>query len=156
MAIVLKLFLDNEADTQAFAQNLAKCSQSINQALVIYLEGDLGAGKTTMARGFIQFFGFGHVKSPTYSLVESYSNDDISIHHFDCYRLTDPEELEYIGIREYLEPGNIQLIEWAQMGKGIIAPADMVINITGEQQTRIVNISANSNTGKQLLTCIKS
>ena len=154
MAIILNLVFTDESKTRAFAQKLAACAQSIDQAIVIYLEGDLGAGKTTFARGFIQHFGFDRVKSPTYSLVESYTNDTINIHHFDCYRLSDPEELEYIGIREYSEPGHIQLIEWADLAKGIIAPADLVISITGEDNTRNLTLSANNNLGAQLLQCV--
>jgi tRNA threonylcarbamoyladenosine biosynthesis protein TsaE len=152
--IVLALILENEEQTKKFSQQLARCVQGINHAVVIYLEGDLGAGKTTLARGFIQTFGFDRVKSPTYSLVESYQNDIINIHHFDCYRLSDPEELEYIGIREYSDPGHIQLIEWAELGKGIIAPADLSINITGEDNTRKLSIHTHSDVGKQLLACL--
>ena len=156
MDIVLALILENEEQTKKFSQQLARCVQGINHAVVIYLEGDLGAGKTTLARGFIQSFGFDRVKSPTYSLVESYQNDIINIHHFDCYRLSDPEELEYIGIRDYSDPGHIQLIEWAELGKGIIAPADLSINITGEDNTRKLSIYTHSEVGKQLLTCLNA
>jgi tRNA threonylcarbamoyladenosine biosynthesis protein TsaE len=156
VAVVLNLSFKSERETQVFSQQLAQCTHSINQAIVIYLEGDLGAGKTTLARGFIQSFGFDRVKSPTYSLVESYQNSDINIHHFDCYRLSDPEELEYIGIREYSNPGHIQLIEWAELGKGIIAPADLSINITGEDNTRKLSIYTHSEVGKQLLTCLNA
>ncbi|MEO1891074.1 MAG: tRNA (adenosine(37)-N6)-threonylcarbamoyltransferase complex ATPase subunit type 1 TsaE [Candidatus Thioglobus sp.] len=152
----MNLSFKSERETQVFSQQLAQCTHSINQAIVIYLEGDLGAGKTTLARGFIQSFGFDRVKSPTYSLVESYQNSDINIHHFDCYRLSDPEELEYIGIREYSNPGHIQLIEWAELGKGIIAPADLSINITGEDNTRKLSIYTHSEVGKQLLTCLNA
>ncbi len=148
--------LDNVSKTQAFARQLAKYAQQINQGIVIYLDGDLGAGKTTLARSFIQFFGFDRVKSPTYSLVESYVNEQISIHHFDCYRLSDPEELEYIGIREYSGPGHIQLIEWADLGKGMIEPADMIINISGEDNARTLTISTHSKIGEQLLACVSS
>jgi tRNA threonylcarbamoyladenosine biosynthesis protein TsaE len=152
--IVLALILENEEQTKKFSQQLARCVQGINHAVVIYLEGDLGAGKTTLARGFIQTFGFDRVKSPTYSLVESYQNDIINIHHFDCYRLSDPEELEYIGIREYSDSGHIQLIEWAELGKGIIAPADLSIHITGKDNTRKLSIHTHSEVGKQLSACL--
>ncbi len=156
MAIILNLTFNNESETIAFAQKLATCTKNINQAIVIYLEGDLGAGKTTLARGFIQSFGFDRVKSPTYSLVESYINNTINIHHFDCYRLSDPEELEYIGIREYSAPNHIQLIEWAELGKGIVAAADMVINITGEDDTRTLSLRVNNKVGGQLLACLNT
>lgn len=154
-AVVLNIKLCNEADTTNFAAKLANCVNKLNQATVIYLEGDLGAGKTTFARGFIQSFGFDRVKSPTYTLVESYQNSTINIHHFDCYRLNDPEELDYIGIRDYLGERLIQLIEWPELGQGAIAPADLVIQISGEDQTRIVNLKHNSSLGQQLLECIE-
>ncbi|MBC8494406.1 MAG: tRNA (adenosine(37)-N6)-threonylcarbamoyltransferase complex ATPase subunit type 1 TsaE [Candidatus Thioglobus sp.] len=154
MAIVLIIELENVNQTQAFASQLANCAISLKQGLIIYLDGDLGAGKTTLARQFIQHFGFDRVKSPTYSLVESYINEQVSIHHFDCYRLSDPEELEYIGIREYSGAGHIQLIEWAELGQGMIEPADMVINLKGEDDHRTLTISTHSDAGEQLLACI--
>ena len=154
MAIILKLSLHGESQTYDFAHQLAQCTQLVNHSIVIYLEGDLGVGKTTLARGFIQFYGFERVKSPTYSLVESYVNDKVNIHHFDCYRLSDAQELEYIGIREYLAPGHIQLIEWADLGKGMIAPADMMIKITDDFDKRELEITAHTQVGSQLLTCI--
>ncbi|SMN17015.1 TsaE protein, required for threonylcarbamoyladenosine t(6)A37 formation in tRNA [uncultured Candidatus Thioglobus sp.] len=150
------LQLNTVTDTKKFAQQLAKCSKQLEKAVVIYLQGNLGAGKTTLARSFIQSFGFDRVKSPTYTLVESYVNQEISIHHFDCYRLSDPEELEYIGIREYSAPGHIQLIEWAELGKGAIEPEDMTINITGMDEARTLKISTHTDTGKQLLACVNS
>jgi len=154
--IILNLTLNSEKATKQFAQELAQCTHNINHAVVIYLEGDLGAGKTTLARGFIQSFGFDRVKSPTYSLVESYQNDDINIHHFDCYRLSDPEELEYIGIRDYLGPNHIQLIEWPGLGKDVIAPADLSIMLSGIDKQRVLSITAHTSTGKKLLQCVNS
>ena len=117
----------NLNETQHLATSLAKCCAPLKDVFIIYLIGDLGTGKTTFAQSFIQFFNFDRVKSPTYSLVESYQNEVANIHHFDCYRLSDPEELDYIGIREYLSPGSIQLIEWPELGKGAIAKADISI-----------------------------
>ncbi|CAC9632833.1 tRNA (adenosine(37)-N6)-threonylcarbamoyltransferase complex ATPase subunit type 1 TsaE [bacterium endosymbiont of Bathymodiolus sp. 5 South] len=150
----MNLVFHSELEVAKFAQDLARNVENLNHAIVIYLEGDLGVGKTTIARNFIQTFGFKRVKSPTYSLVESYQNQTINIHHFDCYRLSDPEELEYIGIREYSQDKSIQLIEWAELGKGMIAPADLIIHITGEDNSRTLTMSAQSDTGKQLLRSI--
>jgi len=156
VAIILKIHLSSENKTISFSQQLAKCCESTQSSIVIYLMGDLGAGKTTLARGFIQYFGFERVKSPTYSLVESYQNESINIHHFDCYRLSDPEELDYIGIRDYLDAGHIQLIEWAKLGKGSIAKADLTIALEGFGEQRDLSISAHTQTGKQLLQCVSS
>ncbi|CAC9568204.1 tRNA threonylcarbamoyladenosine biosynthesis protein TsaE [uncultured Gammaproteobacteria bacterium] len=147
----MNITFHSEAEIQQFAQTLAHNVQNLNHAIVIYLEGDLGAGKTTLARSFIQTFGFQRVKSPTYSLVESYQNQAVNIHHFDCYRLSDPEELEYIGIREYSEGNHIQLIEWAELGKGMIAPADLIIHINGEDNSRTLTLTPQNNIGKKLL-----
>lgn len=156
MAAILNLNLDDENATKQFSQQLAQCAKNTDKALVIYLEGDLGAGKTTLARGFIQNFGFDRVKSPTYSLVESYENSIVSIHHFDCYRLSDPEELDYIGIRDYLGPNHIQLIEWPTLGKGVIAPADLSISLSGINEQRTLSITAHTSIGEQLLQCVNS
>jgi len=113
----------------------------------------LGVGKTALAQGFIQYFGFERVKSPTYSLVESYQNDVINIHQMDCYRLNDPEELEYIGIRDYLLSGHLQLIEWPELGKGAIAKADISITLTGDGNQRKINIKPHTESGKEVLKC---
>jgi tRNA threonylcarbamoyladenosine biosynthesis protein TsaE len=147
----VNLVFHSEIEVAKFAQVLARNVKNLNNSIVIYLKGDLGAGKTTIARNFIQTFGFKRVKSPTYSLVESYQNQTINIHHFDCYRLSDPEELEYIGIREYSQGNSIQLIEWAELGKGMIAPADLIIHITGEDNSRTLTLTPQSNIGGKIL-----
>jgi len=139
--------------TQELGRKLAQCCSNLESSCVIYLIGDLGAGKTTLAQNFIGYFGFDKVKSPTYTLVESYQNESIDIHHFDCYRLSDPEELEYIGIREYLRPNSLQLIEWPELGKGAIAHSDISINISGSGDIRAVNITSQTKIGKLILEC---
>ena len=149
MDIVLK----NLIETQELGKKLAHCCSSLQNPFVIYLIGDLGVGKTTLAQSFIQYFGFKRVKSPTYSLVESYKNKNINIHHFDCYRLSNPEELEYIGIRDYLLENNLQLIEWPELGKGVIADSDLSIELSGDGDQRSVNIEFQSDIGKHILGC---
>ena len=149
MDIVLK----NLIETHELGKKLARCCSSLQNPFVIYLIGDLGVGKTTLAQSFIQYFGFKKVKSPTYSLVESYQNKNINIHHFDCYRLSNPEELEYIGIRDYLLENNLQLIEWPELGKGVIADSDLSIELSGDGDQRSVNIEFQSDIGKHILRC---
>jgi tRNA threonylcarbamoyladenosine biosynthesis protein TsaE len=149
----LDLVLKNLQETQELGRKLAQCCSTFQSSCIIYLIGDLGAGKTTLAQSFIGYFGFAKVKSPTYTLVESYQNDIIDIHHFDCYRLSDPEELEYIGIREYLKPNSLQVIEWPELGKGAIAHSDLSINISGSREIRTINITSQTEIGKLILEC---
>ena len=151
--LVLKLVVRNLDETVALAGRLANCCSSLQSTFIIYLIGELGVGKTALAQGFIQYFGFERVKSPTYSLVESYQNDVINIHHMDCYRLNDPEELEYIGIRDYLLSGHLQLIEWPELGNGVIAKADISITLSGHGIQRKINIKPHTEAGKQVTKC---
>ena len=151
--IILDLIVKNLDETKALAGRLANCCSSLQSTLVIYLIGELGVGKTALAQGFIQYFGFERVKSPTYSLVESYQNEVINIHHMDFYRLNDPEELEYIGIRDYLSSGHLQLIEWPELGKGAIAEADISLTLSGDGNQRKINIISHTEEGKEVIKC---
>ena len=139
-----KLSLSNEQDTQKLAQKMA---QHVAQG-VIYLIGDLGAGKTTLTRYWLQGLGHqGAVKSPTYTLVEPYNINDTEVFHFDLYRLNDPYELELMGIRDYLDvPNALFLFEWPSKGGDEIPQADYVITILrAEDEThREVTIESTS------------
>jgi tRNA threonylcarbamoyladenosine biosynthesis protein TsaE len=146
------IFLSNETDTLAFGAALAKtCPQNC----VIFLEGDLGAGKTTLTRGFLQALGYtGKVKSPTYTLVEPYEWDNHTIFHFDLYRLQDPEELEHMGIRDYFSQTAICLIEWPERGKNILPTADLTCYIRQHLEGREITLTSHTDCGhsvKQLL-----
>ena len=123
---------------------------------VFYLHGQLGAGKTTLVRGFLRGKGYsGTVKSPTYTLVEHYSMDDVRIYHFDLYRLGDPSELEYMGIRDYFQRHAICLIEWAEYGMGYLQEADVDIRIGyHDQSNRSVQFSAVTHRGREICHCL--
>ncbi|MEY8714065.1 tRNA (adenosine(37)-N6)-threonylcarbamoyltransferase complex ATPase subunit type 1 TsaE [Francisella philomiragia] len=112
------VIVKNETQMFEFAQEYAKKLQA---GQIIYLHGDLGAGKTTFVKGVLKSLGYkGNVKSPTYTLVESYEFDNFNIYHFDLYRLADPEELEWIGIRDYLNDSSICFVEWPEKGRGLL------------------------------------
>lgn len=125
--------LENEVATAQLAQRIATAlvdASLQNQGICIYLEGDLGAGKTTFSRYLLQAMGHvGSVKSPTYTLVEPYEIGSRQIYHFDLYRLGDAQELEFMGIRDYFVGNNLCLIEWPNKGEGCLPPADVYINL---------------------------
>ena len=119
--------LDGEAAMEAFGARLA---QALPTGLQIHLQGDLGAGKTTLVRGFLHGLGHaGRVKSPTYTLIEPYELEPCLLYHLDLYRLADPEELEFLGIRDLFAPGVTSLIEWPERGAGMLPPPDLLIRI---------------------------
>ena len=129
-----KIGLSNEAETIAFGKQLASklCGNEL-----IYLVGDIGMGKTTLARGLIRALGCqSHVKSPTYTLVEPYDLGDIKLYHFDFYRIENPDELDFIGLDEMLEERAIKLVEWPERASGKLPAADICICITGNQSGR--------------------
>lgn len=157
----MSLFLADEKATVAFGQTLAKyCPAGLN----IYLYGDLGAGKTTLVRGMIQFFlPETKVKSPTYTLVEDYDvsaaenniNGLKNIYHFDLYRLGDPEELEYMGGRDYFSEDAVCLVEWPQRGEGWLAEADLEIKIKYQEDGRKIDLVSHTDKGESVAENIK-
>ncbi len=119
---------------------------------VIFLHGELGAGKTTLVREILAALGHtGPAKSPTYTLVESYDLPSLLINHFDLYRVNDPIELEFIGIRDYITPSTINFFEWAEKGGEAIPSADVEITLVIIGDSRQMSLKANSACGKQIL-----
>jgi tRNA threonylcarbamoyladenosine biosynthesis protein TsaE len=119
---------------------------------IVFLEGELGAGKTTLVRGFLQAVGHqGSVKSPTYTLVEPYHLPTHDIFHFDLYRLHKPEALEEIGIRDYMTPTAIFLIEWPDRGIGQLPAPDLVCQIEFDKVGRKISIQATTPKGQSML-----
>ena len=142
----LTLQLADEEAMVAFGGQLARITQGHG---LIFLEGDLGAGKTTLSRGIIRGLGHtGAVKSPTFTLVEPYEIGDIRAYHFDLYRLVDPEELEFMGIRDYFDEDALCLIEWPQQGAGFLPKADLTITIRPHNTGRALTLSPQGSRGE--------
>lgn len=131
----------------------AKLAPLCQPPLIIYLQGDLGSGKTTFARGFIHKLGHsGKVKSPTFTLVETYDLEKARLYHFDLYRLKDPLELEYIGIRDHNGESDVMcLIEWPEKGGSELPEADLVIRLEYQGDSRAVDYQANSTKGQMII-----
>ena len=149
----MERFLANETATLELGAHLA---QYCPPGCVIYLHGELGAGKTTLVRGFLQARGHvGAVKSPTYTLVEPYllSEPAVSqhIYHFDLYRLTDPEELEFLGGRDYFTAESICLVEWPEQGEGWLPQADLDIYLQQRENGRQVRLLGHSQAGLTMI-----
>jgi tRNA threonylcarbamoyladenosine biosynthesis protein TsaE len=145
----LSFFLSDENATLELAQRLAA---QLKPGMVIYLHGDLGAGKTTLVRGVLNALGYtGRVKSPTYTLVEPYHASGLDLRHFDLYRLHDEEEWEAAGFRDEFDERNIFFIEWPEKAQGLIPQADVGIVFEILTKGRKLEIHAYTEKGKQCL-----
>jgi len=141
--------LADENATNVLAQRLAA---QLKPGMVIYLHGDLGAGKTTLVRGVLGALGYsGRVKSPTYTLVEPYHAAGLDLRHFDLYRLHDEQEWESAGFRDEFDGHNIFFIEWPEKARNFIPQADVEIDLEILPRGRKAGIHANTEMGKQCL-----
>ncbi|PHS24332.1 MAG: tRNA (adenosine(37)-N6)-threonylcarbamoyltransferase complex ATPase subunit type 1 TsaE [Methylophaga sp.] len=143
------IYLADEAATLNLGARIAKLCPP--QQFTIHLEGELGAGKTTLCRGLLRELGHqGNVKSPTYTLVEQYDFSDRSVFHFDLYRLVDPEELDYIGLDDYMNSNSLCLIEWPQQGGNYLPRPDIIIKLQYDESCRQASILSCSDAGTLL------
>ncbi|MCV6588376.1 MAG: tRNA (adenosine(37)-N6)-threonylcarbamoyltransferase complex ATPase subunit type 1 TsaE [Marinobacterium sp.] len=148
MKSVQPLYKYEVHDEQTMVDTGYALGKSCAEGGVVFLLGGLGMGKTTMARGVLAAFGHkGRVKSPTYTLVEPYETERGLVYHFDLYRLSDPEELEYLGIRDYFDPAALCLIEWPARGKGALPKPDLELTISLAGEGRCLQWQACSQRG---------
>ncbi|MCW8417395.1 tRNA (adenosine(37)-N6)-threonylcarbamoyltransferase complex ATPase subunit type 1 TsaE [Fluoribacter dumoffii] len=146
---VLTLDLADEAASEQFATLLAAC---LHPSLVITLSGDLGAGKTTLIRAMLRALGVqSAIKSPTFSLVESYTCNHLTIHHFDLYRIHHEEELEYLGFRDYFTQESICCIEWPENAGKTLPNVDISFKLSIKGAGREMQITALSAAGNRIL-----
>ena len=150
---VFETTLNSYEETEVYAAKIAK---AVTAPCSIALQGDLGAGKTTFARGFLHALGYkGTVKSPTYTILEPYTLGDITVNHFDLYRLSDPEELELIGAHEMFSDKSINLIEWPEQGEGWLPEMDLWLKIEHLENGRRFCLTTNSAGAESMLNSVQ-
>lgn len=151
-AVTFSSFLPDEAATLAFGEKLAL---SLQPGLFIAISGELGSGKTTLARGMLRGLGHkGKVKSPTYTLVEHYKLSRLNLYHFDFYRFKDAHELLEAGLREHFDGRNVCIAEWPERAHGLLPVADLSISLAEERNGRRIRLVALTESGKNCLTGI--
>ncbi len=140
---------------RTLADKLAE--QITGRELVVFLRGDLGAGKTTLVRFSLQALGcVGRVKSPTYGLLEIYQLGTGRYVHLDLYRLTDVEELEYLGLRELQRPGTSFLVEWPELVAEMMPAPDLVLDISFSGSGRKIHFESSTSQGKHIIRQLAS
>jgi tRNA threonylcarbamoyladenosine biosynthesis protein TsaE len=145
-------------DTEACGARLARAlPAALAQFLQLQLHGDLGAGKTTLARGFLRALGYsGIVRSPTYTLVETYALGGLTVVHADLYRLADPQEFQALGLRDLALPGHVWLIEWPQRAGPTLAGADLDVTLEAHPAFHSIDLEARTAAGAQWLAALQA
>ena len=148
----LILFLSDEKASKQWA---AKLAQQLHAPLIITFSGDIGAGKTTIIRAMLRALGIQcAIKSPTFSLVESYSCGDFFVHHFDLYRIYNEDELEYIGFRDFFSEHAICCIEWAEHARSSLPNVDIHCKLKSKETGRELELKALSAAGQKVVACL--
>lgn len=143
-------------DETAMAKLAARFSACLTAPLLLTFNGEIGTGKTTFIRAMLRSLGItGPIKSPTFSLVESYTHNHLLIHHFDLYRIQDEVELEYFGFRDFLSPNAICCIEWPERTSFCLEMADIACSFSIEGSGRRLDFNALTAPGKNVLACVK-
>lgn len=146
----LTVHLPDEAATLALGADMARI---LVPGLVFYLDGNLGAGKTTLVRGILRGLGYeGKVKSPTYTLVELYAISRLELYHFDLYRFSDPREWEEAGFREYFSADSICLVEWPEKAGDWLSRPDVRVLLRMRDDGRAAELKAETEAGKRWLS----
>ncbi|WP_089729314.1 tRNA (adenosine(37)-N6)-threonylcarbamoyltransferase complex ATPase subunit type 1 TsaE [Candidatus Thiosymbion oneisti] len=144
----MRIRLQGQAAQIAFGRRIAT---HLRPPCTIYLQGDLGTGKTTLVRGILRGLGHaGPVRSPTYTLLEPYELGAMDLYHLDLYRLSDPEELEYLGLRDLLDGRSLLLVEWPERGRGALPVPDLTIRIEHAGEARSLELTAHGPCGRVL------
>jgi tRNA threonylcarbamoyladenosine biosynthesis protein TsaE len=150
----MSIFLEDEQATLAMGARLA---QNIDAPTLIFLNGNLGAGKTTLVRGFVQALGYlGNVKSPTYTIVETYEIHAKKVLHFDLYRIEDAEELELIGLADYFREDAIVFMEWPEHAKTLNLSPDLEVDLIAKATGRQLTMTAHTEAHQHLISSFAS
>ncbi len=148
----LEELIADDAAMRAFG---ARLLSACNSGGIITLHGNLGTGKTTLVRGALESLGVTTgVRSPTYTLVEYYPFESLSIAHFDLYRLADPEELEYLGFRDYLNDNTVCFIEWPERARALLSEVDLEIGLDYDPKGRRLTLNGHSSLGREIVDSI--
>ncbi len=144
------------ADEDAVGVLASRIARAMRTPCIVYLRGDLGAGKTTFARAYIHSLGYrGYVKSPSYGLLETYEVGGQKILHLDLYRIEDPEELEYLAIRDLFDEQSVLLVEWPDRGGRFLPAPDVVLEFGEKNEVRFISCNSASGHGLELVARVK-